>query len=178
MKDLSVLADPASPIERRAAAARALGANRNFDAVDALAAAMDVTDEDLRDAAREALNLLGASRIFMDRLSRQAPVPQRHAAARALRHLKDPAAVASLAAGLSDPDTEMRRECAHALAVFGARDAKAALEKACEDPSSAVRWFAVIALGSLGKEAHAALRAHRPHETDPVILDEIARLLR
>lgn len=71
----------------------------------------------------------------------------------------------------------LRNVCV-ALGNWGAMDAVPALVTALSDPAPIVRGHAAWALGRVGSsEARFALGSRHPAETDPVVLEEIARAL-
>jgi len=93
------------------------------------------------------------------------PLPQRRCAAVTLGKLgadgQGAQGVPALARSLSDPDPEMRRLSAGALATMGdaAREAVPALLEAVRDPDWQVRWFAATALGTARGEDPRVLAA-------------------
>lgn len=180
MDAVAVLEDQKSGWEKKVEAAHSLGGSDDPRALAALVHALEATHEDVQAAAREALKKGGASR-FADALrASNRTVEERQQAARILRHLREPAAVPALAHALGDANDGVRREAAHALAVYGAGSdgAKDALVNALEDSSSDVRYYAILALSGLpGNQARAALEAHSKIESDPVLRGELDRVL-
>lgn len=172
------LADDASSRAEKLAAASALKGTKDGRALLALAKAMELSDEALRDAAKEALRASGGAAHFVRTLQSSKDPAARREAARALRHLKDDASISALASALSDSDVELRREAAHALAVFGADGAVQPLVAALEDASSDVRYFAVLALGEVKDPlARAALQKRRGVEKNATVSGELDRVL-
>ena len=181
MEPIAAILDGRLPVPARTEAARALSTSTDPRALDALAAAMESTAEELRDACKASLRRLEAPAGFARRLGDAGAGPDvRRNAARALRHLQEPASVPALAACLADPDEALRRECAQALAVFGAAAARDALLGALSDGSGDVRYMAALALRPLASdpEVRAALEARAGVEADAVVKDELARALR
>lgn len=82
-------------------------------------------------------------------------------------------AAPALAAALSDPNPEVRREALFALASMGpdAAPALAAITKALDDPEMPVRAIAAYALGSIGEGAQSAVPKLRTElkSSDPVV---------
>ena len=179
MSLIDVVKDRAAPASQRVKALRAALDEEGAETWDVVAGVMDETSEELRAAAKKGLKRKRAAPLFARRLtSREEPLERRRLAARALRHLQDERTVPALVVGLGDGDDVLRRECAHALAVFGAGHAVTPLCQALADSAAEVRYLAAIALRqALTPEALAALRAREPEETDPTTRDEIARSL-
>ena len=176
MQTLALLTDPRQPIDVRVAAARALATESSPQAIEALAAAMDVSDEALRDAARDSLRKQGGGWLFLGQLGDAAPA-RRALAARALRHLREKAALPALAKALNDPEEVVRREAAHALAVYGAAEAEVPLCKALSDPLSDVRYLAAVALRPLKSiNAKRAAQAQLQREDNAAVRLELGKL--
>lgn len=180
MESMEVLQDPSAPAAKRVEAARAVGKSKDPRGIDALLSALDTTSPELTEACVAALRALGAEAVLGRRLESTEGAPgSRALAARGLRFLRAPKSVGALAKGLSDPDEKVRAASAHALAVFGADKAERQLIEALSDPSKDVRYFVIIALSGLSTgAARSALEGRRAKETDPVLKDELQRVLR
>lgn len=176
---VKTLLDPNAAVADRVRAAEALSGAKDPSVQDALIKALDVTHEDVQAAARKSLAKGGGSnRLVAVLRSKDRPAEDRQRAARALRHLKDNGTVHALGECLHDGDEALRRECAHALAVFGAEQAKEHLLQALGDTSSHVRYFAVLALGTMtDPRVRSALSSRLELESDPTTKDELRRVL-
>lgn len=178
MDAVKVLEDSSASVEARVNAAKTLAGSRDAAALAALVKALEVTHEDVQAAARASLAKGDGAAFFAKQLKDSNEGPTRQRAGRVLRHLREPSTVPALGACLGDPVAEVRRECAHALAVFGAKDAVKPLIGALEDSSTDVRYFAILALGEVGSpEAKDALRKRLPVESDPTLKSELERVL-
>ncbi len=82
---------------------------------------------------------------------------------------------ASVAAGLTDDDVNVRCLAAAALGVARAMEAREALERAvADDPEPIVRSYAAIALGEMGSEASVPwLRTRAAAEADPDVVHQL-----
>jgi beta-lactamase regulating signal transducer with metallopeptidase domain len=120
-------------------------------AVDALAAALKDTDEDVRETAMKALIQFRDPRVFEPLIAalRDKSADVREEAAFGLGQLRDPRAVQPLAGALKDESDDVREQAAFALGQI--RDAKAvdALSAALKDKKEDVREQAAFALGQL-----------------------------
>jgi HEAT repeat protein len=179
MEALTVLADDGAPLQARIEAVRAVSQGGGEQAIDALAALVGVSSEELLTEVGRALRKLGAADLMQRRLLAAAePVERRRLAAVVLRVLGEPTSAGALVLGLEDPEATVRAACAHALVVVRTPEAEPALIAALGDGSAEVRYYAVLALEALGTEAgRKGLAAHRPHEQDPLVQDDLARIL-
>lgn len=115
---VSKLLDANAAVADRVRAAESLSGVRDPAVQDALIKALDVTHEEVQAAARKSLSKGGgAARLVAVLKSKDRPVAERQNAAKALRHLKDTSSAMALGECLSEDHAELRRECAHALAV-------------------------------------------------------------
>jgi HEAT repeat protein len=142
-------ADP----QRRRDALRALALRRSAEAVESLQWTA-LTDKEPAVAAVAVDELAGvkteASVTALVRLTAQKSI--REAAVNALSRL-DPAFLSVVAAGLNNPQLEVRRAVADALGRVRHPDATEFLAQALSDEQPAVRLAAVLALGRLGSRA-------------------------
>lgn len=176
---VQTLLDSNAAVAERVRAAEALSGAKDPAVQDALIRALDVTHEDVQAAARKSLAKGGGSnRLVAIMKSKERASAERQKAARALRHLQDSATAMALGECLHDADDALRKECAHALAVFGAEQAKEHLVQALGDASAEVRYFAVLALGPMkDPRVRSALSSRAEMETDPTTRAEISRVL-
>lgn len=126
--------------------------------------------ESVRDDAAEGLVRLGPAAAAavppLLHLLRDGDPSERLRAAFVLRNIapQDPAVVAALIANLGQPEWEVRRDCAEALADSGpaARPAVPALMVLLRDGEGRVRWSAFDALKKIDPEAARAAGEPRP----------------
>ena len=146
-----VLRTAVKPVER-GAAATALGALGDRNAVQPLCDALKDDDASVRGSAATALGALGdrsAVRPLCDTLKDDDP-HTRGAAATALGALGDRSAAQPLCDALKDDDAHTRGSAATALGALGDRNAMQPLCDALKDSAPKVRGSAATALGALG----------------------------
>ncbi len=146
-------------------AAHTLGRVGDASELPALAACLQHDDADVRDAAVQALGILG-QRFPAELLSALEPCfsnassIQRSAAVAVLGRFSDQHMVAQrLAMALKDPSTEVRRAALRALTAEAANDHWLAIQLALTDEDAEVRRIAAEVLGTCGSlEALDSLR--------------------
>lgn len=108
-----------------------------------------------------ALAKVGAPAYALPRLLELAEEKRKNdAATRAIRTIKDPAALTGLIGGLHKDDTKVREACAWALGEIGRPEAVSGLAGALGHEDRNTRFAALYALGKIpGAEAAAALRS-------------------
>jgi HEAT repeat protein len=172
----ATLADVRSPPAERAAAAHELG---ELEAgAEALAAALDDPDANLRAEAALALGAAGDARATPSLLALLELPEWRHRAAVRLGRLRDARAVPALIETLRD--VELRRHAAHYLGWLGGDEAVAPLMAAADDLR--VRTDAYLALGRIATRTQrqaitAFLRARLAAERYEDARQHLARAL-
>jgi HEAT repeat protein len=176
--------------EVRAAAARALGAHRRAEALEALERAAADVELAVATAATRAIGELARAASSNEARQRALAVLRRLVdggevvavpALEALGPVGDPADDERLARALHHGEVEIVKAAARALGTrrgaLSARVARLALEEALEDPRWDVRRQAALALGQHGPDAHPRLYARRGVETDALVLEAIDEAL-
>ncbi len=146
----------------REAAVRALGQSGDPNALTDLAAALNDDDDDVREAARQTLESLGAVAVpaLLDMLNR-GRLEARELAAKALGVIADQSAVPGLVEALTDKSMWVRVPAAEALGIMGAEQAIPNLITALRDDETEVQRSAAEALRRIGTpEAQKALRSY------------------
>lgn len=168
---MTTLTDASVSSAERVAAAKALATSKDPLAVDTLIRALGSMDEALTSAVVASLRAQNAVPALAKRLTDANVVePRKVQACVGLRHLKDPAAVPSLASALEDPSASVRKEAALALLVIGPAGAEDALITALRDSDGDVRYGAAEALGKIpGDKVTQALNAALAKETNPTV---------
>jgi len=152
----SVLTDEQAPVERRVAAARALGIGGPPVADQALRTALAAADPTVRAEAALALAELSDDAAVAPLLLLLDDPHLRRRAALGLGHLRDPRALPALREALTDIDPTVRRHAVHYLGWLGdASDGPRLRERALADLP--VRADAYLALGRLGARTGAAM---------------------
>jgi HEAT repeat protein len=141
---------------------------------------LDVKSEVLRDAILAALVKLKATPALVKlALDEKAMLEKRVLALNGLRTVKPKESAAELIPLLKSPEPKLRESVAHVFCVFGAEKAQDALVAALNDDDSKVRYFAVVALGSLKSESVTArLIAMKRTEKDLVVQDALIQATR
>ncbi|SIO66439.1 putative membrane-bound dehydrogenase domain-containing protein [Singulisphaera sp. GP187] len=163
-----LLVDRDSDTSIRVAAAKALGALEDKEALPGLIATLRVagTPEPVRDAALEAVETIGsdvAVKALVDLLGTgdTGPASRRVRLLAALGRFKAQAAVVTIVGALRDPSPEVRAAAAEALGRIGQlAGVDVPLRALLTDPAVEVRKAAITALGGLAdREAIPALMA-------------------
>jgi HEAT repeat protein len=156
---ISVLSDLGKP--GLAATAKVLGRIKDRRAIDALANAARMGDDDLRTAAIWALGQYREPeilQIFNREIERQHPTLQAYMAF-VMSGFHDSTALAPLAKLAKSPNREVAFQAACALGELGDRTAGSALKKAYRHKDPVVRSAAAASLKRLGLSAVTASRA-------------------
>ncbi|MBN1310840.1 MAG: HEAT repeat domain-containing protein [Anaerolineae bacterium] len=163
---------------QRCAAARALGALGNLQALDPLLQAAIHARRELQCAAVHALGMLGDPQAVPPLISilTSSNYPLRQDTADALVRIGKVAVDPALAV-LQHPDPGIRRSVIEVLGKLGARDAAGALIEQVDDRHVEIRQAAVNALGMIGDPVavEALIGALEDHE--PLVRKEAAMML-
>jgi len=144
----------------RAQAVKALGERRSIDAIPDMAAKLKDEDHDVREAARQALEMMGSPAVpALLEMLQDGDVQARALAARALGALGDVSARDGLVEALADKSLWVRAPAAESLGSLRDASAVPALVNALRDPEAEVQQAAAAALRQIGTaEALAALK--------------------
>lgn len=146
----------------REAAVRALKQSDAPNTLTDLAAALNDSDADVREAARQTLEYFGAAAVpvLLDVLH-HGRLEARELAAKALRFIGDRDAVPGLVEALLDTSMWVRIPAAEALGSIGDSQAVSKLIAALNDDETEVQHAAAEALRRIGTpEARKALKSH------------------
>jgi HEAT repeat protein len=174
------------PVEKRTAAAIALGRAGNWRAAVYLKTAMKDSSKEVRFAAALALGKIKGTETITPLVYALQTDPEwwvRFAAASALGENADPRSVVALGvAAENEKEWQVRMQAVRSLGEIGSRDAVYALGKPLKDTDASVRAAAALALGKIGGPDSASLLAEALHSERAelprqVMSEQIKRLL-